>query len=189
MLHGTTVSSSDRFRKHYKIVYCLPLCTSNIVWVGEDTIDRALRHNCVISTTTHVTQTADQITSPNKPNRNHNHNAQPPTQTHIPEVCFRVTLPTMWNQLAELTVQQQEIYWCRDESNNWGHTGKQKSANTHTDWTPTVIFALLFLLLTYISVFLVKQEHYNTKWGGKKAKNNRKHVNQQKLLQNINWAF
>lgn len=88
-----------------------------------------------------------------------------------------------------LTVQQQEIYWCRDESNNWGHTGKQKSGNTHTDWTPTVIFALLFLSLTYISVFLVKQEHYNTKWGGKKAKNNRKHVNQQKLLQNINWAF
>lgn len=97
MLHGTMVSSSDRFRKHYKIVHCLPLCTSNIVWVGDDTINRALRHNCGISTTIHVTQTTDQITSPN-----HNHNAQPPTQTHIPEVRFRVTLPTMWNQLAEV---------------------------------------------------------------------------------------
>ncbi len=45
---------------------------------------------------------------------------------------------------------------------------------------------LLFLSLTYISVFLVKQEHYNTKWEGTKVKNKRKHVNQQKLLQNIN---
>ncbi len=142
------VSSSDRFRKHHKIVHCLPPCTSNIVWVGDDTINKALRHNCGISTTMHVTQTADQITSPNKPN--HNHNAQPPTQTHLPEV---------------------------------------RSLTQTRLLMPTVICVLLLLSLTYISVFLVKQEHYNTKWEGTKVKNKRKHVNQQKLLQNINWAF
>lgn len=151
MLHGTMVSSSDRFRKHYKIVHCLPLCTSNIVWVGDDTIDRALRHNCVISTTIHVTQTADQITSPNKPNRNHNHNAQPPTQTHIPEVCFRVTLPTMWNQLAEFWQSSSKRFTDAEMSQTTGATQENRKVLTLTQTERLLWYLLYFSCRLHIS--------------------------------------
>lgn len=155
--------------KILQISHCLPLSTSNIVWVSSDTINRALRHNCGTSTTIHVTQTADQITSPHKPNRNHNHNVQAPTQTAIPEVHFRVTLPTAWNQLAE--------FW-RLLMQRWvlgPHRKTRKSANTCL-LMPSVIFALvLFLYLTYNSFFLVKQEHSNA-------------LNSFLLLKILNWA-
>lgn len=135
MLRGTMVSPSERFRKYYKFHIAYHF----------------------------VCQTLNQITSPKC---NHNHNVQPPTQTHIPGVHFRVTLPTTWYQLARvLTVQWQEIYWCLDESNNWGHTGKHGGVLTLTEaclLMPSVIFALLLLYLTYNSFFLIKQEHSNT---------------------------